>query len=168
MITEQHLKSKLGNEYRECMLLEENKKYKGHWKGFIIFTLIVGIIVGYFSVVSDNLSNLRNGVTVFEFVISYLAVIINSLPVWFILAMLVGYIFASDIKKAMLFGVIYTLTAITFYFLITYFYGDVPVKISFKELAIGYGIHYGASAVGGILGGILGFLVKKLLMHYYV
>ncbi len=141
--------------------MEENKKCKGHWKRFIIFTLIVGIIVGYFSVISDNLPDLRNDVTVFEYVISYLAVIINSLPVWFILAMLVGYIFASDIRKAMLYGAIYTLTAITFYFLFTYFYGDVPVQISFKELAIGYGIHYGASAVGGTLGGILGFLVKK-------
>lgn len=142
----------------------ENKKYKGHWKRFIFFSLIVGIIVGFFSVIADNLPNLSDGITTFEFVISYLAVMINSLPVWFILAMFVGYIFASDIQEAVLFGAIYTLTAITFYLLIgniRYFYGDVPVQLSFKELAIGYAIHFGASAVGGILGGIIGFLAKK-------
>ncbi|MGP7815680.1 hypothetical protein [Niallia sp. 01092] len=128
---------------------------------FIVFTLITGLIVGFLSVISDNLPNLSDGITLLEYVISYLAVMINSLPVWFILAMFVGYIFAGNIKKAVLFGAMYTLTAITFYFLIGYFYVVVPVTISFKEQAIAYAIWYGASAVGGILGGIVGFFIKK-------
>ncbi|MDQ0199346.1 hypothetical protein [Neobacillus ginsengisoli] len=142
--------------------MKENPEYRGHWRRFIIFTCIVGLIVGIFSVVSDNLPYLGEGVTVLEFVISYVAAMINSLPVWFILAMLVGYIFAKDIKNAVLLGAIYTITAITFYFVIGHFYEDVPpVTISFKEQAIIYTTWYGASTIGGALGGSVGFLIKK-------
>jgi hypothetical protein len=128
---------------------------------FIVFTVMLGLIVGAFSVVSDNIPDLRDGVTISEFFVSYLAIMINSLPIWFILAMLVGYIFANDIKEAVFSGAIYTVTAITFYFLIGYFYELMPVQISFKEQIIIYLTWYGASAIGGILGGVVGFFVKK-------
>lgn len=142
--------------------MKENQEYRLHWK-FVTFTLIVGLIVAIFSVISDNLTFLGDGITVLEFVISYLAVMINSLPMWFIVAMLVGFIFARNIKKAALLGAIYTITAITIYFVIRYFYIDVPVTvtISIKELAISYVNWYGASTIGGISGGIVGFLIKK-------
>ena len=143
------------------VLLKENKEYKGNWRSFIIFTLVVGLIVGNFSVISDNLPILADGITVLEFVVSYLAVMINSLPMWFILAMLVGYVFARNIKEAMLLGVIYTVTAITFYFVIGYFYTDIPAPISIKEWAVDYMNWVGGSVVGGFVGGGVGFLVKK-------
>jgi hypothetical protein len=130
-------------------------------KGFIIFTIILGLIVAYLSVVSDNLPYLGDGVTVLEFFISYPAVMINSLPMWFIYAMLVGYLFAKDIKGSALLGIIYTLTAISFYFVIGNFYTDVPIQLSFKEKVEVFGFWYGASTVGGIFGGIVGFLFKK-------
>ena len=142
-------------------LLKENREYKGNWRSFIIFTLIVGFIVGFFSVISDNLPNITDSVTVLEFVISYLAVMINSLPMWFLLAMIVGYVFASRIKEAALLGVIYTVTAITFYFVIGYFYTDIPFPISIKEWAINYMTWVIPSVIGGIIGGSVGFLVKK-------
>jgi hypothetical protein len=141
--------------------LKENNEYRGHWRKFVTFTFIVGLIVGFSSVISDNLPYLGDGVTVLEFVISYLTVMINSLPMWFIIAMLVGYIFARDIKEASLLGAIYTITAITFYFVIGYFYEDIPVTVSFKEQVFIYVDWYGLSTVGGILGGVVGFLVKK-------
>ncbi|MEI4830234.1 hypothetical protein WAX78_12295 [Bacillus sp. FJAT-53711] len=141
--------------------MKGNQEYRGYWRSFIIFTCIVGFIVGFFSVVSDNLPDLSNGATAFEFIISYLAIMINSLPMWFILAMLVGYIYAKDIKKSVLLGAIYTITAITFYFVIGYFYQDVPVAVPFKEQVVAYATWYGASAVGGILGGVVGFFMKK-------
>jgi len=140
--------------------LNENPVYRGHWREYVIFTLIVGSIVGFISVISDNLPNLADGVTVLEFIISYLAITINSLPMWFILAMLVGYLFANNISKAALLGSIYTVCAITFYFAIGHFYIDAAVS-SFKEQALVYAIWGGASAIGGILGGITGFLLKK-------
>lgn len=143
--------------------MEEKQENRGIWGSFIIFTCIVGLIVGVFSVTSDNLPNLGDGVTVFEFIISYLAVMINSLPLWFILAMVVGYIFARDIKEAVILGAIYTITAISFYFVIGYFYEDAPVSLSFKEEAVVYLTWYGASAIGGILGGIMGFLIRKTM-----
>lgn len=138
--------------------MKGNREY---WRSFIIFTCIVGFIVGFFSVVSDDLPDLSNGATAFEFIISYLAIMINSLPMWFILAMFVGYIYAKDIKRAILLGAIYTITAITFYFVIGYFYQDVPVAVPFKEQVVAYATWYGASAVGGILGGVVGFFMKK-------
>lgn len=143
-------------------MLKENQEYRGNWIIFNFFTCIVGLIVGIFSVISDHLLYLNDSATALKFVISYLAVMLNSLPVWFILAMLVGYIFAKDIKNALLLGAIYTLTAITFYFVIEHFYEDVPtITISFKEQAIAYLTWYVASTIGGILGGGVGFLIKK-------
>ena len=145
-------------------MLKENQGYKGNWRRFIIFTLIVGLIVGIFSAISDNLPNIADGVTTLEFVISYLAVMINSLPMWFIIAMFVGYVFARSFKEAALLGTIYTIVAITFYLVIAYFYVDVPVDVrvsNFKEQLVSYVIWYGGSFVGGFIGGSVGFLVRK-------
>ncbi|OFD51779.1 hypothetical protein BWGOE3_09240 [Bacillus mycoides] len=141
--------------------MEKSHENRIDWKRFIIFTLILGLVVAYLSVVSDNLPYLGDGVTVIEFFISYLAVMINSLPMWFIYAMLIGYLFAKDIKGAALLGTIYTLTAISFYFVISNFYTDVSIQLSFKEMVIVFVSWYGASTVGGIFGGIVGFLLKK-------
>jgi hypothetical protein len=139
----------------------ENQENRRHWGRFFIFTGIVGSIVGVFSVISDNLTYLADDVTALEIVISYLAVMINSLPMWFILAMLVGFIFARSIKEAVLLGAIYTTTAITFYFLIGYFYMDAAVPISLKAKAVVYANWYGASVIGGFIGGAVGILFKK-------
>jgi hypothetical protein len=145
--------------------LKEKQEYRGHWKKFVTFTFIVGlIVVAFFSVVSDNLSYLRDGVTDLEFIISYLAVMINSLPMWFILAMLVGYIFARNIKEAALLGAIYTISAITFYFVIGHFYTDEGVSFLFKEQAFVYVTWYGVSAIGGIFGGIVGLLMNAVFV----
>ncbi len=141
--------------------MKENQVYTVRWRVYFIFTLIVGLIVGFISAISDNLPNLIDDVTVIEFIISYLAISINSLPMWFILAMLVGYLFANNISKAALLGSIYTICAITFYFAIGHFYIDAAVSSSFKEQALVYAIWGGASAIGGIVGGITGFLLKK-------
>jgi len=70
---------------------------------------------------------------------------------WFILAMMFGYIFAINIKESALLGAIYTITAITFCFVIGYFYVDVPVSLSLKEQAVIYAKWYGASAIGDSL-----------------
>lgn len=143
--------------------LKDKQESRESWRRFIIFTLLIGLIVGIFSVISDYLPDLSDGVTVLEFAISYLAIMINSLPVWFILAMLVGYIFAKDVKNAVFLGAIYTITAITFYFVVGSFYDDTPahLRISFREQAAAYMTWYVASTIGGILGGGVGFLLKK-------
>lgn len=138
-----------------------NQVYRGHERGFIIFTIVSNIVIGFFSVISDNLSFLADGITAFEFIISYLAVMLNSLPMWFIFAMVVGYKFSKDIKNAILLGGIYSITAITFYFVIGFIYEDEVAPIPFKEHVISYAKWYGASAVGGFFGGSVGFLMKK-------
>jgi hypothetical protein len=138
--------------------MKENLEYR---RDFILFTCVVGFIVGFFSVISDNLPYIRDGVTAIEFIVSYLAIMINSLPGWFMLAMFVGYLFSRSMKEAVLLGGIYTIGAITFYFVIGYFYEDAPVPMTFKEQIIMYTTWYGASAIGGMLGGSVGFLMKK-------
>jgi len=140
-------------------VLEKKQENTGHWKRFIIFTCIVGSIFGVFSVISDYLPNIGEGASVFELVISYLAVMINSLPMWFIIAMFVGYIFARNIKEAVLLGAIYIIIAITFYIVIGYFYEPDP--LSFMEWLELFVIYYGASTIGGVLGGGIGFLLKR-------
>jgi len=142
-------------------LLKENKENRWHWRKFISFTFIVGLIVALFSVISDNLPYMSDGVTVIELIISYLAVMINSLPMWFILAMLVGYMFSRNIREAALLGAIYTISAISFYFVIGHFNTDAAVPLSFKEQSLIYASWYGASTIGGILGGFVGFLINK-------
>jgi len=42
--------------------LKENKENRGHWRKFIVFTFIVGLIVAFFWVISDNLPYLSDDV----------------------------------------------------------------------------------------------------------
>lgn len=129
------------------------------WSKFAFFTLIVGLISGIFSVVSDHLP--IGNLTIPQVIVSYLAVTINSLPMWFILAMLVGYLFADNVKMAALLGCMYTVAAITFYFLLGNLFTDIPISVSFKEKTDNYAVWYAASAAGGISGGMTGFSAQK-------
>lgn len=133
------------------------------WKRFIKFTLIIGFVVGLFSVKSDYLPYFGEGAKVpaFEIILSYLAVMINSLPMWFIVAMIVGYLFGRNVKEGMFLGAIYTVIAITFYFVIGSFYNDTLRQVSLKEQIGTLVIWYGASIAGGCIGGGAGFLFKK-------
>lgn len=139
------------------------QKHPKNTKEFIIFTLIIGFIAGIFSVKSDYSLYFGEGakISAYEIVLSYLAVMINSLPMWFIVAMIVGYLFGRNIKKGILLGAIYTAFAITVYFVIGSFFDDTMIQVSFKEQIGAVAIWYGASVVGGCIGGGVGFLFKK-------
>lgn len=130
---------------------------------FIFFSIIVGIIVAIFSVISDNIPYSVDDVSILKSIIYYLASVINSLPMWFIIAMFVGYRYASNLKSAMFFGMSYSLWTILLYLLIAKLYEDTPENISvtmFQQL-LSYLTWLGASAVGGLFGGAMGFLLKK-------
>ncbi|RPF55287.1 hypothetical protein [Aquisalibacillus elongatus] len=135
-------------------------------KPFILFSMAVGFVVGLFSVISDHIPYMVQDVTKFEMIIFYLAVMINSLPFWFMMAMFVGYWFGRELKEALLLGGLYTVVAITFYFVIGAYYNHVivqevpPVSVSWVGQIKTYAIWYGASIVGGSLGGGLGHLIK--------
>ncbi|MBN8233855.1 hypothetical protein JF544_01290 [Halobacillus kuroshimensis] len=146
--------------------MKENKKHMIRWRSFTVFSCTIGLLVGIFSVISDNLPCFGEKITMIEFVVSYLAVMINSLPVWFSLAMVAGFLFAGELKGSVIVGVIYTLAAITFYFVISNFYGSNTVTSSFVERVLMYLVWYIVSAVGGLLGGSAGFLLKK--NHYTI
>ncbi|PGK51681.1 hypothetical protein CN918_28210 [Priestia megaterium] len=141
-------------------MLENNDTNLRHWVRFIIFTIILSLIVGFFSVVSDNLPYIDNGITVTQFLISYIAVMINSLPMWFILATIVGCMFGRTSKEATFVGALYTIFAISFYFLLGNFYLNAHITFTFKEQISIFIIWYGASLAGGIIGGLTGYLVK--------
>lgn len=128
---------------------------------FIFFSIVVGIIVAIFSVISDHIQ--LDDMSILQSIIYYLASVINSLPIWFIIAMFVGYRYASYIKSAMVFGMSYSLWTILLYLLIAKLYENTPENISvtvFQQL-LSYLTWLGASAVGGLFGGAMGFLLKK-------
>lgn len=143
--------------------MDSRQNYRGNWKRFIIFTLTIGLLVGFFSVKSDNLPYFGGDteIPIYEIVLSYLAVMINSLPMWFIVAMIVGYLFGRNIKESVLFGAIYTVIAISFYFVIGHFYSELTIPLPFIEQIRIKATWYGTSIVGGLLGGIAGFLLQK-------
>lgn len=139
--------------------VQENKKsIRNH---FIIFTCVVSSIVAILSVLSDHLPYREEDITIYQFVLSYLAIMINSLPVWFIIAMFIGYRFATNLKEAVFFGMIYTLIAISLYMLIGHFYENTTDTSTPLIQILNYLSWFGASAIGGIFGGVVGFLVKK-------
>ncbi|ANC77522.1 hypothetical protein ABE65_012225 [Fictibacillus phosphorivorans] len=133
------------------------------WKSFILFSVVVGLIVGFFSVVSDHSPYFGEGsnVSATETIMSYLASMINSLPIWFIIAMIVGYLYGRNLKEGILFGAIYTTIAITFYFILGSIYEKTTIALSSKEIITVFITWYGASIIGGCIGGAAGFLVKK-------
>jgi len=143
------------------IVLSEKDKQKV-WIKFIIYTLVVGGIVAAFSVMSDHLP-LVTSMTTPELMVSYVAIMLNSLPGWFIMAMFVGYVFGTRTRQAACFGSLYIISSITMYFVIGHFYNDQPDSVvwSLKDIIYIFITWYGASVVGGIVGGIVGFLFIK-------
>ncbi|WP_241156682.1 hypothetical protein [Bacillus sp. FJAT-42376] len=133
------------------------------WRRFIVFALVIGFLAGIFSVKSDHIPYLGEGadISAFEIIMSYLAVMINSLPMWFIAAMTAGYWFGRNVREGILLGAVYTVMAITFYFVIGSLYGHSLIQLSFKEQIGVYALWYGASLAGGCIGGAAGYLFKK-------
>ncbi|TGB03684.1 hypothetical protein [Halobacillus salinus] len=117
-------------------------------RGFILYTLLAAMIMAGFSVGSDDLPYVGADIPFFYSVYVYLAVTINSLAFWFILSMVPGLIHAANLKESILFGGIFAVAAITFYFM----FGGFPNN------AI---IWYGISSLGGTIGGATGYLAKR-------
>ncbi|WP_318618402.1 hypothetical protein [Priestia megaterium] len=132
------------------------------WVKFIIFTVVVGGIVAAFSVMSDHLPFVTS-MTIPELMVSYVAIMLNSLPGWFIMAMVVGYVFGTCTREAACFGSLYIVSSITMYFVIGHFYSDQPdgVVWGLKDMMYIFITWYGASVIGGIVGGMVGFLFTK-------
>jgi len=141
--------------------------YKNHknklW--FILYVIIIGGATAILSVISDNLQfiYLDGPITTSRFIVSYLAIMFNSLPIWFLLAMITGRIFGKNIKSAAIYSTIYTLTSITIYFVIGSSYSGGPniLALGLKSLAYVLITWYGASVLGGFLGGIIGFVFRS-------
>jgi len=98
-----------------------------------------------------------------ELIVSYVAIMFNSLPGWFIMAMVVGYVFGTCTREAACFGSLYIVSSITMYFVIGHFYSDQPdgVVWGLKDMMYIFITWYGASVIGGIVGGMVGFLFTK-------
>ncbi|MDR7207900.1 hypothetical protein [Priestia megaterium] len=132
------------------------------WVKFIIFMVVVGGIVAAFSVMSDHLPPVTS-MTTPELIVSYVAIMLNSLPGWFIMAMVVGYVFGTSTRQAACFGSLYIVSSITMYFVIGHFYSDQPDSVvwGLKDMIYIFITWYGASVIGGMVGGMVGFLFTK-------
>lgn len=122
--------------------------------------LVVAIVVGLLSVVSDNLPSREAGVSVAQEVVAYLAVMANSLPVWFALAMVAGHLFGATFRTAALVGSLQAVAAIGVYLGLGQVHDTVvgsSVSLQVSTL-VTWG---GAAAVGGAVGGIVGWLARR-------
>ena len=144
--------------------MEQIQTSKIKWGTLSLFTLLVGITVACFSVASDHVPYLEEGqtLTVGKWIFYYLAIMLNSLPVWFIIAMVVGYFFANTVKQAVLVGSLYTVITIALYLYIGNMYtGEDVMPLPFSEQLKVYFVWYGMSFLGGVIGGSIGFLCRK-------
>ncbi|WP_335508791.1 hypothetical protein [Bacillus sp. JJ722] len=113
---------------------------------------------------SDIIPTFKNDMNLFSFLLAYAAIMINSLPVWFIIAMFIGYIFGSNTRESSIFGMVFTVVAITIYLVINESLTELPegVPITFssqiKSYIFGW---YLPSTCGGLFGGFVGGLLKK-------
>jgi len=129
---------------------------------FILYTLLVGTAVAYFSVVSDNVPYVKDDFAIWHWVYYYLAMMINSLPVWFLIAMLTGRLFGKRPLASAAYGMVYTIYAITLYM----FWGQLTteqshVSYTLSELLSILFSWYGTSLAGGIIGGFFGYYSRR-------
>lgn len=129
---------------------------------FILYTLIIGTIVAYFSVVSDNVPYVTDGFGVGQWVYYYLGMMINSLPVWFFIAMLIGRLFGKKPLASAAYGMVYTIYSITLYML----WGQLTTEQSGVSYTLGEMFYvlltwYGSSLAGGVIGGLFGYYSRN-------
>jgi hypothetical protein len=136
---------------------------------FLAVSLILGSIVGWLSYVSDIISTFKNDLNLFSFLLAYAAIMINSLPVWFIIAMFIGYIFGNNPKESSIFGMIFTVVANTFYLVISESLIElskgvtITIGSQIKPYIFGW---YLTSICGGAFGGIYRRTVEKIYLYF--
>ncbi|MCA1022752.1 hypothetical protein [Halobacillus litoralis] len=123
------------------------------FRGFILYTLTAGILMGGFSFGSDHLPYVGKNIPFVYSVYVYLAVTSNSLAFWFVLSMIPGFIYAVNLKESVIFGCIAAVTGITFYLVIGEYFGDMFRTYNYNW--------YVPSALGGMIGGAAGYFAKR-------
>lgn len=86
-------------------------------KSVIIYTLIVGTILGVFSILSDIIPYQLEDENIFEIALFISGGVMNNLAVWLILSMIAGYKFCNSFKSSAIAGASFTVYAIIIYFI---------------------------------------------------
>jgi hypothetical protein len=132
----------------------------------IAYMIVVGIMLGWFSVISDNIPYDTSRYRAIELVPYILGGTINNSAILFLFSTILGYKFCSSLKQAMLAGAAFTIYSFSLYFLI-----DALVP-AFQEAStptdhqdgsvnlINYLQWYLASMLGGITGSATGYLAQ--------
>jgi hypothetical protein len=126
-------------------------------RNYFIFTIIVGLVVAFFSTISDTLP--YQDITFYDMAVRFTAELLNDLAVWLGLAVIAGYLFCRSIKQAIFIGGSFAVFTIVLYFL----FGLLSIE---RELEIGsfaaHVIEWSLiAAAGGIVGGLIGFISRK-------
>jgi O-antigen ligase len=136
-------------------------------KRYFFFTIIVGLVVGFFSMISDSLP--YQDVTFYDTTIRFTAELLNDLAVWLGLSVLVGYLFCRSIKQAAFMGAGFAVFTIVIYFLFGLLGLDRELDIgNFAQHMIEWSL---IAAAGGMIGGLIGFISRQypsILLLYAV
>lgn len=126
---------------------------------FILFMALVPMLVGYFSVISDNLYTFSASYTgIIANVWMLLAVILNDFAIWFFLATFVGWRYGRSPCSAILRAVLFSVSSISLYLALT------PLLYPGSSVSEGMGGHIiwlTMAALGGAVGGAMGYYAPK-------
>lgn len=123
---------------------------------FVPYTVIAGLLIAYYSVVSDHIPyETQTGLLSIHFAV---ATILNDIVTWFLFAMATGHIFGKSLKSATLHAAIATSFAIVLYLALERVaYGDwrqIFSTTSLEWLVMTF--------IGGSIGGAVGHLWQKM------
>lgn len=130
---------------------------------YIIFTLTVGTIMGFLSMVSDRLPYIEDP-TFYNTLLRFIAQFMNDTVMWLGLSILVGYLFCRSKKQAALAGAGFAMFSIITYFVLISLFPEqeVPARIAAETNMFATIAEWLlAAAVGGLIGGLIGFISKK-------
>ena len=123
---------------------------------FTIYTLLVGATIGYYSALSDSMLPWEEQTAwqTFNYAISN---ILNDFVLWFVVAIITGYIFTKTWRRATFYGAIICLYAIGVYLVCNQLASNSSAAFDI----IGLGVFIIMAIIGGALGGLIGHVMKK-------
>lgn len=124
---------------------------------YLVFTVVLGLIVGAFSAISDILP--YQDVSFNDIAIRFTAELLNDLVIWLGLTVLVGYLFCRSVKQAVLRGAGFAVFTIIIFFILELFSLDRALEV---ERFIAHVTEWSlVAAAGGIVGGLIGFMSRQ-------
>lgn len=121
-----------------------------------MYTLVTGTIIGYYSALSDSIHPWEE-LNWWQTVNYSISNILNDFVLWFIVAIVTGYLFTKTWRRAVLYGAI-----VSFYAIVVYLACNqlAPNSGAVFDL-VGFAMFSVMAIIGGAFGGFIGHVMKK-------